>query len=168
MSDLFGSVLTDIAETKRAGDDVTEPLMRRLHEKGMSLSDMGGPKIMARAQSTLRAHARRLGLAFNDYVPRDLRPKRIVAKKRRMKSDALGYYQALTEAYEDRLVLMRMGDFYEAFGDSAGTLAGALGIVVTSRNKAPMAGFPVHAAEDYLSVLAKAGIRVAICEPRNG
>ncbi|MHC4066180.1 MAG: DNA mismatch repair protein MutS [Planctomycetota bacterium] len=70
----------------------------------------------------------------------------------------------------DAILLFRMGDFYETFYDDAKTIAGALGIALTSRSKdnknkpIPLAGIPYHALEGYLTKLVNAGHRVAISE----
>ena len=76
------------------------------------------------------------------------------------------------EAAKDRcpgaLVLFRMGDFYELFGDDAREAAGLLDLTLTSRDKGPdavpMAGFPHHQLDPQLAKLVAAGRRVAICE----
>lgn len=62
-----------------------------------------------------------------------------------------------------------MGDFYEMFGDDAVTAAGVLQIQLTSRNKnkenaVPLCGIPVHAYDQYLNKLTRAGFKVAVCE----
>jgi len=69
------------------------------------------------------------------------------------------------------ILLFRMGDFYETFFDDARTVSRALGITLTSRSRSredgeeiPLAGFPYHALDGYLSRLIRAGYRVAICE----
>jgi DNA mismatch repair protein MutS len=66
------------------------------------------------------------------------------------------------------LVLFRMGDFYELFGDDARDAAALLDLTVTSRDKGPdplpMAGFPYHQLDPHLARLVAAGRRVAICE----
>ncbi|MCZ6591467.1 MAG: DNA mismatch repair protein MutS [Alphaproteobacteria bacterium] len=72
-------------------------------------------------------------------------------------------------AYPDCLLFFRMGDFYELFFDDAVAAAEALDIALTKRGHqdgvpVPMAGVPVHAAEQYLPKLIKAGHRVAVCE----
>ena len=72
-------------------------------------------------------------------------------------------------AYPDCLLFFRMGDFYELFFDDAVAAAAALDIALTKRGHqdgtpVPMAGVPVHAAEQYLPKLIKAGHRVAVCE----
>lgn len=60
---------------------------------------------------------------------------------------------------------MRMGDFYEAFGDDAINAANALDLTVTSRGDFPMAGFPCHYLDRYVANLVALGYRVAVCEP---
>lgn len=70
----------------------------------------------------------------------------------------------------DALLLFRMGDFYEVFYDDAVTVAGAVGLALTTRdrdkgpNSVPMAGFPHHQLDIYLSRLIAAGFKVAVCE----
>jgi len=70
--------------------------------------------------------------------------------------------------HPDCLVLFRMGDFYEMFGEDAREGAQLLDLVLTSRDreepKMPMAGVPHHALDQYLGRLLKAGRRVAICD----
>src|SRR5262245_56396162 len=72
----------------------------------------------------------------------------------------------------DTLLLFRLGDFYEMFGDDAAEGARILNIALTKRNGMPMAGVPQHAMDNYIRRLIKAGKRVAICdqtsEPRPG
>ena len=70
-------------------------------------------------------------------------------------------------AYPDCLLFFRMGDFYELFFDDAVAASAALDIALTKRGHqdgtpVPMAGVPVHAAEQYLPKLIKAGHRVAV------
>lgn len=78
-------------------------------------------------------------------------------------------YLRIKSDYPNVLLFYRMGDFYELFGDDAERGAKLLGITLTSRgqsNQKPvrMAGVPVHALEQYLARLVKAGESVAICE----
>ncbi|MBN2410897.1 DNA mismatch repair protein MutS [candidate division KSB1 bacterium] len=78
-------------------------------------------------------------------------------------------YLKIKNNHPDDLLLFRMGDFYEMFFEDAKTGAEVLGITLTSRahGKAadvPLAGFPHHALDNYLTKLIKAGLRVAICE----
>ncbi|MCB0657409.1 MAG: DNA mismatch repair protein MutS, partial [Saprospiraceae bacterium] len=77
-------------------------------------------------------------------------------------------YAQLKGQYPDAILLYRVGDFYETFGEDAVKTADVLGIVLTSRNNGgndvELAGFPFHALDMYLPRLVKAGYRVAICE----
>jgi DNA mismatch repair protein MutS len=77
-------------------------------------------------------------------------------------------YQQVKQKYPDALLLFRVGDFYETFGEDAIKVAKTLGIVQTSRNNGgsdvELAGFPYHSLDLYLPRLVKAGFRVAICE----
>jgi len=77
-------------------------------------------------------------------------------------------YSQLKGQYPDAILLYRVGDFYETFGEDAVKTADVLGIVLTARNNGgsdvELAGFPYHALDMYLPRLVKAGYRVAICE----
>ena len=78
-------------------------------------------------------------------------------------------YLALKAEHPDKLVLYRMGDFYEVFFDDARRAAKLLDITLTARGTSdgapiPMAGVPFHALDGYLSRLVRAGVTVAIVE----
>lgn len=77
-------------------------------------------------------------------------------------------YNSVKAKYPDALLLFRVGDFYETFGEDAVRAAGILNIVLTSRNnggnQTELAGFPHHSLNTYLPKLVKAGCRVAICD----
>ena len=78
-------------------------------------------------------------------------------------------YNVIKSRYPDALLLFRVGDFYETFGEDAIKASSILGIVLTRRaNGAAMfielAGFPHHALDNYLPKLVRAGLRVAICD----
>ena len=77
-------------------------------------------------------------------------------------------FNGIKAKYPDALLLFRVGDFYETFGDDAEKAASILDIVLTQRNnggdKTALAGFPHHALNTYLPKLVKAGQRVAICD----
>ncbi|QSS97103.1 DNA mismatch repair protein MutS [Psychroflexus sp. ALD_RP9] len=77
-------------------------------------------------------------------------------------------YNAIKEKYPDALLLFRVGDFYETFGDDAVKTARILNIVLTNRNngseRTELAGFPHHSLNTYLPKLVRAGERVAICD----
>lgn len=77
-------------------------------------------------------------------------------------------YNSIKEKYPDALLLFRVGDFYETFGEDAVKAARILNIVLTNRNngseRTELAGFPHHSLNTYLPKLVKAGQRVAICD----
>lgn len=77
-------------------------------------------------------------------------------------------YNSIKTRYPDALLLFRVGDFYETFGEDAVRASGILDIVLTNRNnggdRTELAGFPHHALNTYLPKLVKAGQRVAICD----
>lgn len=78
-------------------------------------------------------------------------------------------YNAIKAKYPGALLLFRVGDFYETFGQDAVKAAGILGIVLTKRGSnsgtnTELAGFPHHSLETYLPKLVRAGQRVAICD----
>ncbi len=78
-------------------------------------------------------------------------------------------HNAIKARYPDAILLFRVGDFYETFGQDAIIAAQVLGITLTKRNNgnatsAELAGFPHHALDTYLHKLVKAGYRVAICD----
>ncbi len=84
-------------------------------------------------------------------------------------SPMLAQWHAAKAEYPDCLLFFRMGDFYELFFDDAVAAAASLDIALTKRGQyegepVPMAGVPVHAAEQYLPRLIRAGHRVAVCE----
>ncbi len=77
-------------------------------------------------------------------------------------------YRELKARDPDALLLFRMGDFYELFGEDAERASALLGLTLTSRDKGPdaipMAGFPHPALESYLARIVEAGLRAAVCE----
>jgi DNA mismatch repair protein MutS len=78
-------------------------------------------------------------------------------------------HRAIKQKYPDAILLFRVGDFYETFGDDAVRASQVLGITLTKRNNGAaasleLAGFPHHALDSYLHKLVKAGYRVAICD----
>lgn len=78
-------------------------------------------------------------------------------------------YNAVKAKYPDALLLFRVGDFYETFGEDAIRASGILGIVLTRRANGTaayieLAGFPHHSLDLYLPKLVRAGLRVAICD----
>lgn len=73
-------------------------------------------------------------------------------------------FRQLKEKHPDTLILLRCGDFYEAYDDDAQVCAKTLGITLTKRgsDNTRMAGFPHHALDTYLPKLIRAGYRVVI------
>jgi DNA mismatch repair protein MutS len=78
-------------------------------------------------------------------------------------------FNQIKAKYPDAILMFRVGDFYETFGEDAVKASSCLGITLTKRHngsagEVPLAGIPYHALENYLPKLIKAGYRVAICE----
>lgn len=78
-------------------------------------------------------------------------------------------HNAIKARYPDAILLFRVGDFYETFGQDAVNASSVLGITLTKRNNgdansSQLAGFPHHSLDTYLHKLVKAGYRVAICD----
>lgn len=78
-------------------------------------------------------------------------------------------HNAIKQKYPDAILLFRVGDFYETFGEDAIKSSAILGITLTKRNNGAassleLAGFPHHSLDTYLHKLVKAGFRVAICD----
>ena len=93
----------------------------------------------------------------------------MAAKKSQQVTPLMKQYNAIKAKYPDALLLFRVGDFYETFGDDAVRTARILNIVLTKRGngsevETALAGFPHHALNTYLPKLVKAGLRVAICD----
>lgn len=78
-------------------------------------------------------------------------------------------YLAIKAKYNDAVLFFRMGDFYEMFYDDAKIASKVLGLALTSRAhgktaEVPLAGFPYHSLDTYLTKMIQAGYRVAVCE----
>lgn len=90
------------------------------------------------------------------------------AKKKPTETPLMKQYNQIKAKYPDALLLFRVGDFYETFGDDAVKAANILNIVLTARRNGPtevaLAGFPHHSLDTYLPKLVRAGMRVAICD----
>jgi len=93
-----------------------------------------------------------------------------VAKENKyVETPLMKQYNSIKRKYPDALLLFRVGDFYETFGEDAIRAAGILGIVLTKRRNGSasfveLAGFPHHSLDTYLPKLVRAGLRVAICD----
>ena len=88
----------------------------------------------------------------------------MAAKTTDKETPLMKQYYALKKQHPDAMLLFRVGDFYETFGEDAVRSSSILGITLTSRAGSELAGFPYHSLDLYLPKLVKAGLRVAICE----
>jgi DNA mismatch repair protein MutS len=92
----------------------------------------------------------------------------LAGSKSKKETPLMKQYNAIKAKHPDALLLFRVGDFYETFGEDAIKAAQILGIVLTHRNnggdQTELAGFPHHSLNTYLPKLVKAGQRVAICD----
>ena len=92
----------------------------------------------------------------------------MAAKKSPKVTPLMKQYNSIKQKYPDAMLLFRVGDFYETFGEDAVKAARILNIVLTNRNngseRTELAGFPHHSLNTYLPKLVKAGQRVAICD----
>lgn len=92
----------------------------------------------------------------------------MAGSKSKKETPLMKQYNAIKAKHPDALLLFRVGDFYETFGEDAVKAAQILGIVLTHRNnggdQTELAGFPHHSLNTYLPKLVKAGQRVAICD----
>ncbi len=78
-------------------------------------------------------------------------------------------YKELEKEYPENILALRVGDFYEVFGDNAVKLAKELSLTLTSREvglpeRVPMIGFPYHAAEKFFSQIIALGYKISVCE----
>ena len=77
-------------------------------------------------------------------------------------------YENIKRKYPESMLLFRVGDFYETFGEDAVKASKILNIVLTNRangsSKVELAGFPYHSLDNYLPKLVRSGLRVAICD----
>jgi len=92
-----------------------------------------------------------------------------LAAKSKKVTPLMKQYNAIKAKYPDAMLLFRVGDFYETFGEDAVKAAKVLGIILTKRGagsetETALAGFPHHSLNTYLPKLVKAGMRVAICD----
>jgi len=95
--------------------------------------------------------------------------KNIEMTKGTSETPLMKQYNSFKAKYPDAMLLFRVGDFYETYGEDAVKAAEVLGIVLTKRSNAQaespeLAGFPHHALDTYLPKLVRAGMKVAICE----
>jgi DNA mismatch repair protein MutS len=104
---------------------------------------------------------------FETLFPRKY--NKIMAKKDGELTPLMKQYWDIKSLHQDKILLFRMGDFYELFYDDAVKASPLLGITLTQRNKksedqTPMCGFPHHAVAGPINKLLAAGYKVAICD----
>lgn len=92
-----------------------------------------------------------------------------MAKKAGELTPLMKQYWDVKTLHQDKILLFRMGDFYELFYDDAIKASPILGITLTSRNKksedhTPMCGFPHHSVAGHINKLLASGLKVAICD----
>lgn len=95
--------------------------------------------------------------------------KKVKPSRQPKETPLMKQFNQIKAKYPDAVLLFRVGDFYETFGDDAVKAAKTLGITLTKRhngsaNEIALAGFPHHSINTYLPKLVKAGYRVAICD----
>ena len=105
------------------------------------------------------------GLPWSRKIPQELPPMAKTASE----TPLMQQHRAIKQKYPDAVLLFRVGDFYETFGEDAIIASQVLGITLTRRNNgaassSELAGFPHHSLDTYLHKLVKAGYRVAICD----
>ena len=99
----------------------------------------------------------------------DVAKKEKTQEKKYVETPLMKQYYQFKSQHPDAILLFRVGDFYETFGDDAIKASSILGITLTRRangsaSSVELAGFPHHALDTYLPKLVRAGERVAICE----
>ncbi len=92
-----------------------------------------------------------------------------ITQAKEVETPLMKQYYGIKQKYPDALLLLRVGDFYETFGEDAVRASKVLGIVLTRRANGKgtfieLAGFPYHSLDTYLPKLVRAGHRVAICD----
>ena len=92
-----------------------------------------------------------------------------MAKKQAEDTPMLRQFYSIKAQHPEAILLYRVGDFYETYGDDAVLASKLLGLVLTHRSNGgkgdvPMAGVPHHAIQQYLPRLVRAGHKVAICD----
>tara|TARA_B100000508_G_scaffold69636_1_gene54379 strand:- start:11293 stop:13899 length:2607 start_codon:yes stop_codon:yes gene_type:complete len=93
----------------------------------------------------------------------------LATKKKIAETPLMKQFNQIKSKYPDALLLFRVGDFYETFGEDAIKASKILGIILTKRKNGAastieLAGFPHHSVDTYLPKLVRAGLRVAICD----
>ena len=99
-------------------------------------------------------------------------PKIYSVRKTEEQTPLIKQYFSIVDKYPGAIVLMRVGDFYETYGDIAVETSKLLGITLTKRSNSSsspssnlaLSGFPYHSLDSYLAKLVQFGYKVAICD----
>lgn len=105
---------------------------------------------------------------INEILPEIAEEEKAKVETQKPVSPLWQQYQDLQKKYPDRILLYRLGDFFEVFGDNAVTLSDELGLTLTGRDcgltsRVPMIGFPYHAADNYLRKITQKH-KIAVAE----
>jgi hypothetical protein len=120
--------------------------------------------------------------SVEDNCPEDMPETTQIEQKEEPKQVALPqpqpsplyqHYLALQNKYNDCILMLRLGDFYEAFGNGAKQLANTLDLTLTGRDvglpeRVPMVGIPYHAVDAYIQKAINGGLKIALAEDING
>ena len=138
--DMFAGAVREVADGPRVSDfqGLTKALLKRLSEKGLTLEECAGPKMLNRSVETLQRHCVNFGIAFPDYTPANMRK---------------------------HVQFVQRGDFMELTGEHVGEVAKALEIAVTERDGAAMCAIPAHGFERAKADLRKAGFQAKKAKP---
>lgn len=109
------------------------------------------------------------GEAEESEVDEQLNTHELTEKPQKQPPAFYQTYLKLIEKYKGSLILLRLGDFYEAFNDHAKTLASELNLTLTGRDcelteRVPMVGIPFHAVYDYINKIIERGYKVILAE----
>jgi hypothetical protein len=106
------------------------------------------------------------------HIEQKEEPKQVVLPQPQP-SPLYQHYLSLQNKYNDSVLMLRLGDFYEAFGNGAKQLADTLDLTLTGRDvglpeRVPMVGIPYHAVDAYLQKAINGGLKIALSEDING
>lgn len=154
---LFGEVVGATTKNGLALVTVREPDGRETTQYADNVDDLAG-WIADREKKghSVPDEARSL------VAPEPVEPKKI--GKKAEPSEMMRQWDALKKASPDSILLLRVGDFYEAMGDDADVVASALGLTATMRGDTKMVGFPQQYLDANLAKLVKAGSRVSVAD----
>lgn len=110
-----------------------------------------------------------LALNLPTKITKSIELTKVTVEKGAIETPLMKQYNQIKARHPQALLLFRVGDFYETFGEDAIKTSKILGIVLTKRgagspSEIELAGFPYHSLDTYLPKLVRAGLRVAICD----